>query len=331
MKLSCVALFVLGVSVVAAGGGCGERGTAAPRIESLGPSPPRAERRSLRIATANLWGVVALGFDWADHIDERFAEFGARLAAGEPDLDVVLIQEAWKDSTRRALLEAPGVVRRFPHRVDVVSRPGGAGLVLLSAFPIEEVRFHRFRTQGVLAKVWEADAIAGKGVLAARLRVDGHPLWVADVHLIACYGKDEAPGFCDGHDPNSSYRAEQITELRSWLEELAGDLPVVVGGDFNFVRGTRHHVAMTAPQPVSPGSPTARAWRDLAERETHPERIDYFFVRDGSHASWRPAAPVSQIFEEPLRLPSGELVPLSDHPVLFVELRRAPVAAAAGG
>ena len=39
-------------------------------------------------------GRIRFGFDWADEVDLRFAEFAERLGRNEPALDIVLIQEA---------------------------------------------------------------------------------------------------------------------------------------------------------------------------------------------------------------------------------------------
>ena len=107
--------------------GCAERGDTPPRIDRLGSTSSETRNHSIRVATANLWGVSVLGFDWAEDIDARFAEFAERLARNEPELDVVLIQEAWKNSARRALLRHEGVIRNFPYRVDTLESPGGAG------------------------------------------------------------------------------------------------------------------------------------------------------------------------------------------------------------
>jgi hypothetical protein len=215
-------LLASGVAAVALG--CAERGTDPPRIEIWEESASRipSERNSIRIATINMWGVSVLGFDWAEDVDERFAALARRVGENRSDLDILLVQEAWKDGARRAFLDDREVASQFPYRIDAVEHPGGSGLVLLSALPIEETRFLRFESQGNCWKFWEADCIGGKGVLAARIRFGGQPIWVANTHLIACYSASLEPGqSCDEFDDNGEYRAAQLKELLVFLEPFS--------------------------------------------------------------------------------------------------------------
>lgn len=318
--------------------GCSARGTCPPVVERVGHPPTRLGRDTLRIATANLWGVSVLGFDWADDIDERFAAMAERLARNQPALDIVLIQEAWKDAARHALLEHAGVARAFPYRVDVVDRPGGAGLVILSGFPIESAHFHRFRAQGRCIKFWEGDCISGKGILIIQIVVGGRSFWIGDTHLIACYSSaEESEMACDLTDPNGDDRWQQTLEARRAIETLAGDDPIVLGGDFNFTRTSRYYRLMTreefpsetpAPQAASSASSalsesqttnSPRGWGELSEDTDVPNRLDYLWSRPGTEFRWHPLKAARPIFTEPVLLRSDERVPLSDHPILATE------------
>jgi hypothetical protein len=290
---------------------CVARGTDAPSIEVVGPAPARMRESPLRIATANLWGVSVLGFEWADAIDERFAEISERLAENAPDLDVVLIQEAWKDSARRALLDHAGVSNRFPYRVDVVDRPGGAGLVVLSRLPIESAHFHRFRDQGNCWKFWEGDCIAGKGILIVRARLGERLVWIGTTHFIACYARDETNEVkCDEDDPNGLTRWNQLSEMNRVIEGLVGDDPILIGGDFNFTRASRYYASMTDAQ---------NRWTEPGEASEGDDRIDFLWTRPGSGLRWHATQHLQPIFESPVRLKSGESVRISDHPILAAE------------
>lgn len=313
--------------------GCAERGTNPPIIESVGRPPPRISTDSLRIATANLWGVSILGFDWADDIDERFAAMAERLGANRTLLDIVLIQEAWKDTARRALLKHEGVARKFPYRVDVVGQPGGAGLVILSRFPIEAAHFERFRAQGRCIKFWEGDCISGKGILAVRIAIGDRSIWVGDTHLIACYsGANQSETNCDEQDPNGDDRWRQIIETRRAIEGLAGNGPIILGGDFNLTRTSRYYPLMTRatiPSDPSPSHPpasetrataSARGWTEGAEEVGVANRIDYLWTRPGTKVRWHAQESVHAIFTEPVVLRSGKRVALSDHPILATEI-----------
>jgi len=313
--------------------GCPERSTTSPVIESVGPAPTRLLGNTIRIATANLWGVSVLGFDWADDIDERFAAMAKRLGANEASLDIVLIQEAWKDVARRALLRDKGVVKNFPYRVDAVEEPGGAGLVILSRFPIETAHFERFRAQGSCLKFWEGDCISGKGILAVRVHLGDRSLWIANTHLIACYLRSsESEMACDSLDPNGQDRGRQIIEARRAVERLVGRDPIVLGGDFNLTRTSRHYPWMTSamipadPYAADPSAPhsvateSARGWTEPNEEVVVRNRLDYLWTRPGMDVRWQPQKSVQSIFTEPVELRSGESVALSDHPVLATEV-----------
>jgi len=347
----------LSALLIATLNGCAERGTSPPQIERLGPATAELRGGSLRVATANLWGVSVLGLDWADEIDARFAEMAERLGTNAPRLDIVLIQEAWKDSARRAMLAQPGVIENFPHRVDALEEPGGAGLVVLSRLPIERAEFHRFRSQGNCFKFWEGDCLSGKGVLAVQIRVGQQRFWIASTHFIACYARDEtSEAACDQEDPNGRTRWNQLVEAREFLEMLSGEAPAILGGDFNFTRTSRYYAGMTSPAlPREPAEldanarrntspdgssrnsdradptgnadhadPTRRVWSETGERDVVAGRIDYLWTRPGTGSHWQARGPAKMIFTNPVELPSGGSMALSDHPILMTSFCRLP-------
>jgi endonuclease/exonuclease/phosphatase family metal-dependent hydrolase len=322
-----LAALILGVA------GCSARGTAPPIIEIVGPTPPRVNGNTLRIATANLWGVSVFGLDWADDINERFAAMARRLAINEAKLDVVLIQEAWKNTARRALLDDPGVARHFPNRVDIVDQPGGAGLVILSRFPIVSAHFKRFEAQGRCIKFWEGDCLSGKGILVVRLEAGDGSIWIGDTHLIACYSRsDESETACGTKDPNGNDRRRQIIEARRTIEALAGNDPALLGGDFNLTRTSGYYPLMTstaiptdadaeidAPSTIAK-TVSARGWTEPGEPVLEPNRLDYLWTRSGTKLRWRVLDKVRPIFTRPVVLRSGKSVALSDHPILVTEV-----------
>jgi hypothetical protein len=319
-------VFVLGALLFIGIGGPA-RGTAPPIIESVGPSLPQINNHELRIATVNLEGVSVLGFDWSDDIDERFAAMAERLGTNVPLLDVVLIQEAWKNVARRGLLAHEGVVRNFPYRVDVAEQPGGAGLVILSRLPIKKAHFHRFQAQGQCLKIWEGDCISGKGILTVQFILGDRSVWIGNTHLIACYTRPgELKNVCDKQDPNGSYRWDQILEARQVIEGLVGEDTAIFGGDFNFTRTSRYYPLMTSPAiPSDSSKPPSlslandklRGWTESNGGIVAPNGLDYFWTRPGSELRWHTQENIYPIFTRPVILRSGKRVPLSDHPVLM--------------
>lgn len=328
--LCCFFRIFLSALLFSSAMGCAERGLDAPRIERLGIANADTSHQGIRIATANLWGVSVMGVDWADQIDLRFTEFAERLHRGQPPLDVVLIQEAWKKSARRAILTHPGVARRFPHRVDAVERPGGSGLVILSRFPINAAHFHRFRAQGRCLKFWEGDCLSGKGVLAIQIQFGERLLWLGNTHLIACYAAEgDTLSDCDERDPNGEVRWRQLVEARQFMESLAGEEPALIAGDFNFARSSRHYLGMTSLEIPSGPNPTdssvaQRGWFESGEKDPMRITIDYIWTRAGSIDRWQRNEQTGPILTEPVTLSSGEEISLSDHPILGLRLCLTP-------
>lgn len=320
-----VPVLILGTLFIIAAG-IPARGTAPPIIESVGPPPLHPDKPELRIATVNLEGVSFLGLDWSDDIDERFAAMADRLSTNAPELDVVLIQEAWKNVARRALLAQEGVVRNFPYRVDIAEQPGGAGLVILSRLPIEMAYFYRFQSQGQCLKIWEGDCISGKGILTVRLILGDHSVWIGNTHLIACYTQPgELKNVCDKQDPNGDYRRDQVREARQVMEGLVGEDPAIFGGDFNFTRTSRYYPLMKGPaiQSDAPklssqmlANDSRRGWAESNEQIIAPNGLDYFWTLPGSEFRWHAREHIHPIFTKPVKLKSGKRVPLSDHPAL---------------
>ncbi len=311
--------FIVSIAILASVGGCAAREFDQPIIEVIETDlrQPLSKRESIRIATINMWGVVALGFDWAEHIDERFAALRDRMRINADHIDVLLIQEAWKDSARRDLLTDPKVRAQFPYLVDAVEKPGGSGLAILSRHPINEARFLRFEDQGNCWRFWEGDCLGGKGVLATRIEFGDRLTWVSTTHLIACYTPELEPETaCDQSDGNSGTRAAQVKELRSFLETLSEPalLPVLVGGDFNFTRTSRYYVAMSTSS-----HPQGAVWTEAHGNQIEPNRIDFIWARAGERTHWRAVIPTHPFLTEGVELPSGEIVPLSDHPALVAE------------
>ena len=135
-------------------------------------------------------------------------------------------------------------------------------------------------------------------------------------------------------DPNGDVRWSQLVEARRFMEGLAGDSPALFGGDFNLTRSSRYYPGMTSRlAPLDrPGGPrsglsthASRGWTEIREEEIMTGRIDYIWTRPGSRVRWQARAPARLIFTEPVKLTSGESVPISDHPIVAVPFCLAPV------
>ena len=114
------------------------------------------------------------------------------------------------------------------------------------------------------------------------------------------------------------------------MEELPGETPVLLGGDFNFTRASHYYPGMTSPT-IPPDPPdravtrskdrqTPRGWTETGKRDTQARQIDYIWTRPGALERWQAQAPARLIFTNPVKLPSGESIPISDHRILTVSL-----------
>ena len=151
-----------------------------------------------------------------EHNMGRTAAIASFLSNMNPRPDIIFFQEAWSPRIREQLMVWLGDF--YPHTTDTgpedaqrsFRRAVGAGLMVMSRFPIVDRHFERF---GVAA--WtSADLFADKGALRVVLDVEGHNIEVVKLHLQA------------GDYPK--VRAEQL----SVVERLAGTAHLLVG-DFN--------------------------------------------------------------------------------------------------
>ena len=165
-----------------------------PRLSPLQSSPAdpnllyQSDRRDsrqpqemlLRVLTLNVWGMSLLAKDIAYRMDE----IGKQLASMK--LDLVGLQEAWNEEDRARLYRgAQQGGLQYSHYFS--SGIFGAGIFVLSRYPIIDAGFHRFRLTGELEKIWNADFYGGKGIGFARVLTPIGPIDIYDAHLVAAY------------------------------------------------------------------------------------------------------------------------------------------------
>jgi len=183
------------------------------RIDFL-PSPTV----SLRIVTFN----VACGHLFTTNRAQRMAAIGWLLRQLDPDL--VALQESFTRGDRQLMLAAL-VGSRLVHLADFPAGVVGNGLLTMSAFPIIERTFHRYRYSSPWFKIHQGDWWAGKGIGLIRVRV-------SEELVIDFYNTHTQP---DRGDPaNRLVRERQLQELVAFLERSRGaDTAAFVAGDLN--------------------------------------------------------------------------------------------------
>jgi endonuclease/exonuclease/phosphatase family metal-dependent hydrolase len=189
------------------------------------PPPPLTRPITLKLVTFN----IANAYLFTTNRPERVHAIGAKLT--ELDPDIVGLQEAFiaKD---RELLYAALKDSRLKHFVRFPSAVLGNGLLILSAWPIEEAYFHRFEKSNPWYKFHEGDWWAGKGVGMARIRLpDGAAIDFYNTHAQA--GRRHPTRYLE-------VRTSQMQGLARFVNETkCGTGPAFVLGDFNTSMGRR--------------------------------------------------------------------------------------------
>lgn len=239
---------------------------------AAGTDPDRGQEmtRTLRAITYNVWGLPR---PILPH-PSRFADIQRLI----PTLgaDFIAFQEVF-DRKAQVLEKLP----QYPYRVYGPSGKGlktSAGLLFASRWPILDARRRRYS----ICK--GTDCMARKGMLFVRVRIPGiGEVDLFNTHLNAA-GSEEI-------------RLAQLEELHAFIQEFAGDNPLLMLGDFNFHPETRAysrfldwtsardahsvHVEMNPDlTPVEKEGFTSDPRRNPHLSENAPsQRIDYIFYR----------------------------------------------------
>jgi sphingomyelin phosphodiesterase 2 len=199
------------------------------------PPPPSAVPASIRILTLNCWGLKYI----STHRHARLSEIGRRLACHSPELDIVGLQECWTYSDYASIRQQTRHL--LPYGKFYYSGIFGAGLAILSRWPLEDSTMLRYPLNGRPTAFFRGDWYVGKGVACARIRMpDGMLLEVFNTHLHAPYERE----------PNDSYichRTAQAWEIARLMRDAQRRGSLVVGlGDFNMVPLSFAHVLLEA-------------------------------------------------------------------------------------
>ena len=139
---------------------------------------------------------------------------------------VVILQEVFERSMASVIVEHLPEYRAVTSgKTDLTRTMNASGLLTLTRLPVEDVRFHSFAALPRGSRIFEM--MAGKGVLAVDVEVDGLPTTILNVHL---YGA-RVPA------SSAETRSRQLAEVLDMARELEErGRRVLVGGDFNIRR-----------------------------------------------------------------------------------------------
>jgi hypothetical protein len=227
---------------------------------------------------------------------ERVEETARRLAAA--GLDTVLLQGLPYTEDAMKVQEELATAG-LPHSAYF---PRGAGLLLISRWPIRGARFRTFKHAGEPLGILGGDYFGAKGMLIAAVESPRGPISVINVRMESAL-----------EDPRHDLvKLAQVVELAA---DLPPGTPLVMGGDLRL-----------AQTDAELGLLLARG----SLRLLPGPRNDHLLVRDGGGLRLD-AASANALFKGVLRFPSGETLRLSPRPGLAAELRiergipRAPV------
>ncbi|OJZ80966.1 hypothetical protein ASPFODRAFT_52647 [Aspergillus luchuensis CBS 106.47] len=204
-------------------------------------SSPSSTPTHIRIFTLNCWGLKYI----AKHRNARLAEIGRQLAIASPPPEIVGLQECWTQQDYESIRQQTRHI--LPYGKFYFGGIWGAGLAILSKWPIEESSMFAYPLNGRPTAFFRGDWYVGKGVACARVRFGPGVQDVAEVfctHLHAPYERE----------PNDSYichRTAQAWEIAKLMRGAAERGHLVIGlGDFNMLPSSFAHQLIQAHSPV---------------------------------------------------------------------------------
>ncbi|KAJ5637439.1 Endonuclease/exonuclease/phosphatase [Penicillium lividum] len=178
---------------------------------------------------------------------------GAFLKASTPE--IVGLQECWTQQDYESIRDQTRHI--LPYGKFYYGGIFGAGLAILSKWPIEESSMYGYPLNGRPTAFFRGDWFVGKGVACARVRFGPGAADVAEVfctHLHAPYEREP-------HDSYLCHRTAQAWEISKLMRGAAERGHLVIGlGDFNMLPSSFAHRLISAQSPVRD------VWREL-----HPD------------------------------------------------------------
>lgn len=129
----------------------------------------------INVVTLNCWGLKYL----SKLRRERLSEVGRRLATSDPSPHIVALQECWTQEDYESIRRETRFV--LPYGKFYFSGVLGAGLAILSRWPIEESSMVAYPLNGKPTAFYRGDWFVGKGVACARIRYGPGPTDVVEV------------------------------------------------------------------------------------------------------------------------------------------------------
>lgn len=184
----------------------------------------------ISVLTLNIWGLPGVGsFKLAPLKKERVQGICAELKRASKDplgWDAVMLQEVWLREDRKALSKCG-----YRTVVDLNSPLNlvDSGLLFLSKHPLKNAKRLTYPSIPLGPDVVEdGESLVRKSANSVEMI---HPeagiIYLANTHLVSYYAEGEA-------DQYQKTRRDQFLSFSRWAKKLAGEKPLIVGGDWNF-------------------------------------------------------------------------------------------------
>ncbi len=214
-----VLIFALALLMIPGNRSVGVAGNPADSPLRYAPPPAWTAPLEIKVLTFNIQDLLVVA---SDH-ENRMRYIARKL--NELDPDIAGFQEAFVEDHRAILINSLKQQTRLQHFQYYASGTMGSGVLIASAYPIEEVYFQRYTDSNPLWKLWEGDWWAGKGAGLARIALpEGRYLDFYNTHAQAGYG-------------NPYYdvvRTNQMSEFARFIvASHAATIPALVVGDLN--------------------------------------------------------------------------------------------------
>ncbi|QIW99625.1 hypothetical protein AMS68_005143 [Peltaster fructicola] len=195
---------------------------------------------SIRVVSLNCWGLKFI----SSHRRARLAEIGRQLACATPPPQIVGLQECWTQEDYLTIRKLTTCI--LPHGKFYHSGFFGSGLVILSAWPIEESNMYPYPLNGRPAAFYRGDWYVGKGVASARIRIGSRSKDVIEIFCTHLHAPYEA----EDRDSYACHRTAQAWEIAKHMRHAAERGHMVIGmGDFNMLPSSLAHRLIEAHSP----------------------------------------------------------------------------------
>ncbi|XP_068142809.1 putative neutral sphingomyelinase [Drosophila tropicalis] len=267
----------------------------------------------LNILTLNIWGIPYVSSDRGLRIEAICKE----LSRGK--YDIVSLQEVWSQLDSEQLQK--GTASTLPYAHHFHSGVMGAGLLVLSKYPILGTLFHAWSVNGYFHRIQHADWFGGKGVGLCRILIGDQMVHLYNAHLHAEYDND--------NDEYKTHRVIQAFDTAQFIEATRGNSVLqILAGDLNtqpqdisykVLLYTSKMLDSCASDVFRTNECERNSYTSAKSLSKNPRgiRIDHIFVRGADHIN-------AEILEYSLPFPErvpGQKFSYSDHEAVLAKIK----------